>query len=368
MQLTTQNSNTPEITSSFIEEVIGDANLRIEKDFGQGFVRLKTSEAEKRQAAQDIRSSEDIVIELLRNSRDANAKNIFLATQREADKRSIVVIDDGCGLPENMRSLVFEPRVTSKLDTASLDRWGFHGRGMALYSIRVNSSIARIVDSKPGLGTSIQVVVDTKNISEKTDQSTFPRFEMQNGKMCMRGPKNILRTAAEFALEHKDSVNVYCGSFTEIATAINEYGMATCSPAMRAFSSNIDECKLIQRLAFAVDPVEFSEIASSLGLDMSPRSSRRIMDGEIKAAVVMLERIKHESLSACKPQKFDTPKKMPKKSAVKFTQNDIDSFTNTVTDAFRELASGYFLDDSVNPNVHVINGSLKVEIPLINAD
>ena len=41
----------------FIENSIGDEHIRVDEDFGGGFVRLKSSEAQKRQAAQDIRLS-----------------------------------------------------------------------------------------------------------------------------------------------------------------------------------------------------------------------------------------------------------------------------------------------------------------------
>ena len=366
--MTTPNKPDPQATSSFIEEVIGDANLRIDTDFGQGFVRLKTSEAEKRQAAQDIRSSEDVIIELLRNSRDAHAKNIFLATQREGERRTIVVIDDGDGLPPDMQELIFEPRVTSKLDTAALDRWGLHGRGMALYSIKVNADAACVVCSAPSAGTAMRVVLDMGRVSEKADQSTFPRFEMADGKMCMRGPKNILRTASEFALEHKDSVNVYCGSFTEIAAAMSEYGMATCSPAMRAFSSNAAECRLIQRTAFASDPLSFSEIAGGLGLAMSPRSCRRIMDGSIAAAPTLLERIKGESLGSKPAAKAPAKKSRTRTPSVKIARADLDAFAESVAGPFADLAERYFLDTAATPAVRVADGVLRVEFPLEHAD
>lgn len=55
----------------------------------------RSSEAERRQAAQDIRSSEDVVIELLRNARDAGASRIFLATQKTGNERLLTVLDDG---------------------------------------------------------------------------------------------------------------------------------------------------------------------------------------------------------------------------------------------------------------------------------
>ena len=65
--------------SDFIEAVTGDTHLRVEDDLGCGFVRLRSAEAERRQAKHDIRGTEDIVIEMLRNARDAHAKLIFVA-------------------------------------------------------------------------------------------------------------------------------------------------------------------------------------------------------------------------------------------------------------------------------------------------
>ena len=67
----------------FVESVSGDAHLAVEERLGDGFVRLKTAEAERRQAKHDIRCVEDVVIEMLRNTRDAHATSIFLATSRE---------------------------------------------------------------------------------------------------------------------------------------------------------------------------------------------------------------------------------------------------------------------------------------------
>ena len=61
----------------FIHSVSGDQYFRVEDDLGNGFVRLRAAEAQRRQALQDIRSFEDVILELLRNSRDAHARAIF---------------------------------------------------------------------------------------------------------------------------------------------------------------------------------------------------------------------------------------------------------------------------------------------------
>lgn len=107
--------------SDFVDSVAKDSHLRVESDLGDGYFRLRASEAQRRQAQQDIRSCEDVVIEMLRNSRDAGAKNIFVATNSQENFRYILVIDDGQGVPRSHHKTIFEPYVTSKLDTMTTD-------------------------------------------------------------------------------------------------------------------------------------------------------------------------------------------------------------------------------------------------------
>ena len=158
----------------FIHSVSGDQYFRVEDDLGNGFVRLRAAEAQRRQALQDIRSFEDVILELLRNSRDAHARAIFLATWTEGSKRFATILDNGDGIPSSMHQTVFEPFVTSKLDSFHSDRWGVHGRGMALYSINQNVEKATILASQPGLGSVFHIQSDLSRLPEKRDQSTFP--------------------------------------------------------------------------------------------------------------------------------------------------------------------------------------------------
>lgn len=118
--------------ADFVSDVLGSSAIRVEENLGDGYVRLVVDEAERRQARHDIRCVEDVVIEMLRNARDAGASQIFVATSRSGDERRLVMLDDGCGIPDELQEKVFEARVTSKLDTVHEDRWGIHGRGMAL--------------------------------------------------------------------------------------------------------------------------------------------------------------------------------------------------------------------------------------------
>ncbi|MDD5659256.1 MAG: ATP-binding protein, partial [Actinomycetota bacterium] len=180
----------------FLSELGLNNVLNIEQDLGSGYVKLRISEAERRQALQDIKSVEDIVVELLRNSRDANAKNIFIGTKKVEDsKRYIYFVDDGCGIPPKFQNLIFEARVTSKLENAVKDIYGFHGRGMALFSIKLNADDIKIIFSKEGQGTSIFLDIDLEKVPEKKDQSVFPQIIDLDGNMnIIGGVNNIPKT------------------------------------------------------------------------------------------------------------------------------------------------------------------------------
>ena len=80
-----------ETLAAFLDSTPAGTRLRVEDDLGDGFVRLRVSEAERRQAKQDIRCVEDAVIEMLRNARDAHARTIIMGTSRSGDARRIIV-------------------------------------------------------------------------------------------------------------------------------------------------------------------------------------------------------------------------------------------------------------------------------------
>ena len=111
-----------------------------------------------------------------------------------------------------------------------MDKWGVHGRGMALYSIAVNAESATISASDSGLGSAFVIQTDLNKLPEKTDQSSFPTFELNEaGTVAVRGPKNILRTACEFAIESRAAVNVFIGSSTDIAATLYAFGLGKLS-------------------------------------------------------------------------------------------------------------------------------------------
>ena len=352
---------------SFVEEVSGTSHLRVEHDFGDGFVRLRTSEAERRQAAQDIRNTESIVLELLRNSRDAHASCIFLAMSRTGDKRVLTVIDNGEGIPASMHGHVFEPRVTSKLDTNRMDAWGMHGRGMALYSISVNAETARVADSALGLGCSMLVETDVKKLAERVDQSSFPTFELtDSGSVNVRGPRNILRTSCEFALETRDTCTVYVGSPVEIAATLYAYGMSTLSTIDRVFCKDVHELPLVKRLATSADPEAFSVMAHDMGLEVSDRSARRIIDGEVDELDSLLDRITISDGRAKQEKRAKKNVDISKDArGFKLGKQDAALLAGSVREAFADIAERYYLEGDVDPSVRAGKDRIVVTIPVV---
>ena len=201
----------------FLSDLDIKDKLNVEEDLGNGYVKLKISEAERRQALQDIHTVEDIIIELLRNSRDASSKNIFIGTKKIGDNRRVIYcIDDGDGIPPKFHNLIFQARVTSKLDDGIKDSYGFHGRGMALFSIKLTADEVRITFSDHLKGTSIYIDVNLEIIPEKKDQSLLPQL-IENGRQShlAGGVNNIIKVILEFALQNND-INFYYGTPSQI--------------------------------------------------------------------------------------------------------------------------------------------------------
>lgn len=372
--------------TSFLEDAGAGDLLRIENDYGNGFYRLRVSEAQRRQALQDIRSNEDVLLEMLRNARDSNASRVFVASFREEDKRHLVVIDDGEGIPESMHALIFEPRVTSKLDSFHEDNWGVHGRGMALYSIRENSEVARVRSSEIGRGSAIEVVSDTSRLSERSDQSTFPNFILEeSGRVSVRGPKNLLRIATEFALEERRALRVYFGSPVEILSTIYALGSLEIPENDRVFGVGRDAAPLWLVPTYAFSEEELCAAASRIGLDVSTRSARRVIDGELDVLDPLLVRVQKEgfvassssrspgnsqqaSLSGESTNDDDSIETLRVTLRQNFTKEERETLARGVLDCFADIAESHYLSTEVEPIVRVSRDSLVVRIPLVPDD
>jgi len=286
-------NNNSDLTNFLTNLDIKD-KLTIEEDLGNGYIKLKISEAERRQALQDIHTVEDIIIELLRNSRDAGSKNIFIATKKLGEKRrTIYCIDDGNGIPPKFHNLIFQARVTSKLDDGIKDSYGFHGRGMALFSIKLTADEVRITFSDHQKGTSICVDVNLDFIPEKKDQSLLPQLIENNGQTHLSGGvNNIIKVIMEFALQNKD-IKFYYGTPSQIIATMrslsykkNDYKNLSKFNQWNKFYDFIIENKfrVTDLLCLAGNYNILDEITKKIfNMDISQRNLQRIMYDEINA-------------------------------------------------------------------------------------
>jgi hypothetical protein len=235
------------------------------RDLGAGFARLLGAEGLRRSPGR-LRSVEDALFELLRNSRDAGARNVYVASSLGARRyRTLVVIDDGRGIPETHKHLVFEPGITSRhLDPtpeppmqqdASQARTS-HGAGLSLYHIKNAALSAEVLSAYSP--TAIKAVFDTRSLPEKRLQSN-----------ARPSRTNLVATLASFA---------------EISSP-NPPRLYHASPAR--ILSRLLKHRIIQTESERVDgggALYVRREAMDLGLEVSLRTVQRILAGDIPAA------------------------------------------------------------------------------------
>jgi hypothetical protein len=350
----------------FVSSVSGDQYVKVEETLGDGFVRLKVSEAERRQAKHDIRTFEDVVVELLRNSRDAHARRIYVSNSREGDLRTLTVIDDGVGVPAAMRERIFEPRVTSKLETMVVDRWGVHGRGMALFSVRSNVESARLVASDPHKGSSVVIVSDTSKLPEKADQSKWPSVErdQETGRLSVAtGPHNIVRRVVEFALEHPD-LEVFLGTPTETVASIVAHARGRLDARQLLFCDDPLDLPVWLRPAVAGDAAELVRLCSDIGLPISERTAHRLLGGELEPLDSVLKCV------APAPDEQDPrrPDIYRDRRGLRMDRSDTREFQRRLEEAFDVVAERYYLHLSGEPKVTVGRDSITVRFPMEKDD
>lgn len=352
---------------SFVSAMGGEKALRVEENLGEGFVRLRVSEAERRQAKHDIRCVEDAVIELLRNARDAGATHIYVATSREGNIRTTVVLDDGCGIPEDMHERIFEARVTSKLESVHVDHWGVHGRGMALFSIRENAESAEVVSSAPGLGSSIRVVTNADTLPERTDQSTWPQIGSDDDgqQNCVRGPHNIIRACCEFALEERGSCEVYLGSPAEIVATARDRVRPTVDASELLFMDSLDSLPVLERLQAASDAAELASVSASLGLEMSERTAHRIVAGQIRPQRSVIAKLTHAKSDNSSGSSVDLTRDQ---RSLRLSDADVGEFSRAMERDFSVLAQRYYLSLTSEPTIRVKGHRLVVTFDFEESD
>lgn len=380
--------------SSFINAHAKQSRVRVEDDLGDGYVRLHIQEAQTRQAKQDIRCVEDAVIELLRNSYDAGAHTIYIASERQETTRTLVVIDDGCGIPRALHKTVFEARVTSKLNSMHTDAWGVHGRGMALYSIAQTAKAAFICASAKQLGCSLRVEFDTTTIGEKKDQSTWPVLQRstQVKQRVQRlhtahnteaagthktnpadadsadafanftGPHNIYRTVAEFAWQNKANCRVYIGSPAEIVATLYARAADDTRASDMLFIDSYDDIPVCNRLSCAADATELISLAHTLGLDISERTAHRIRSHHIKPLRSARVRLEH------KPQPQPVVDIFSRDTSIHVSDADKQTLLHEVEACVERFSRKYYLREVGEPQLRITGGKISLHFTVEHDD
>jgi len=367
----------------FLSELKIKDSLNIEEDLGNGYVRLKISEAERRQALQDIKCVEDIIIEMLRNSRDAGSKKIFIGTKKIEDKkRKIYFIDDGEGIPPKLQNIIFESRVTSKLENGIKDSYGFHGRGMALFSIKLNVDEIKIFFSDKYKGTSFYINIDLKKITEKKDQSVMPYIiKTDEGLNIIGGVNNIIKTIMEFQIQNS-GIDFYYGTPTQILATMRDIPIKDIKyPKFEKWNElkdyiNLNKVKVTE-IPKLTDNYNLMEKVSKeiFNMDISQRGIQRIIYNEIRA----LEPLKIDIHKSIKKPDFNQKRDVEEdnrnmnkslilydenKLAGRFKDEEIRCIIKILEEKIKELGNKYFITISKDIEYKKSNNIIKFVIEL----
>jgi Histidine kinase-, DNA gyrase B-, and HSP90-like ATPase len=224
------------------------------RDLGSGFARLTGPEGARRNPSR-LRYVEDALAELVRNARDAGAANIYVAsTLKRRRYRTLTVIDDGAGVPETHRDLIFEPGVTSRhlRPVAHPDDGGTpHGAGLSLYYLKAAAVSAELLSASSP--TAITATFDTR---------TLPERALQSGSRPSHS--NLRATLQRFAAKPSGPTH-YLGSPARILATL-----------------------LFNRIIHPGESAsELLEAAEGLGLAISLRTAQRVWRGDVSPAAAV---------------------------------------------------------------------------------
>jgi hypothetical protein len=249
-----------------------------------------------------------------------------------------------------------------------MDQWGVHGRGMALFSIRSNVSEARVACSDVHKGTSVVVISDTSQLTERADQSTWPTLERDEQGIVhvARGPHNIARRVVEFAVEHP-GVELYIGTPTEILSTMASVARGVLDASELLFCDDLSKLPVWQRAAAASDAGELSDVAEELGLPISERTAHRVMARELPVLSPVLCTVRAGDAAATAAN-VAGPDIYRDRRGLKIHHTDLAAFRSDLEKAFDTIAERYYLHLKSEPKITVGKDDIRVRFEVEKED
>jgi Histidine kinase-, DNA gyrase B-, and HSP90-like ATPase len=220
------------------------------RDLGAGFARLTGVEGARRGPSR-ITHVEDALAELLRNARDAGARNVLVASTLTRRRfRTLTVLDDGHGIPDPYADLVFDPGVTTRHLDPVVDAQftSPHGAGLSLYHIRQVALAAEVLS--PSRPTAIRATFDTQVLPERALQS-----ETRPSKSNLR---SVVQTFARH-LPPEHHTDAYYGPPARVLSTLLHNHIIQTNSGTRGLTN----------------------VADRLGLGLSLRTVQRVLRGEV---------------------------------------------------------------------------------------
>ena len=150
----------------------------------------------------------------------------------------------------------------------------------------------------------------------------------------------------------------------EVAATLYQLGLASLSPAVRAFGGDGAGIPLVKRLALAAGPDDLADRCEALGLPLSERSARRILDGAIVALDPLTERLAAESF----PRQAHRPSERRRNSknarSLRLAPEDIDALKRGIGRLMEPVAEAYYLEAVGEAEVIVGQEAIRITVPI----